>query len=45
MVWIHIAWTILLLVAFVAVVAWAWSRRRRESFEEAANIPLKDDDH
>lgn len=45
MVWIHIAWTILLLVAFVAVVVWAWSRRRQESFEEAANIPLEEDDH
>ena len=29
--------------AFVAVVLWSWSRRRRESFDEAARLPLEED--
>jgi len=30
-------------VAFVVIVAWAWSSKRRSSFDEAARIPLEDD--
>jgi cytochrome c oxidase cbb3-type subunit 4 len=36
--------TVLAFVAFVGVVAWAWSRRRRDEFEQAANLPLEEDD-
>ncbi len=35
--------TLVLMVAFVAIVIWAWSGRRREDFEEAARLPLEDD--
>lgn len=35
--------TLLALLAFVAVCAWAWSRRRRGRFEEAARLPLEED--
>ncbi|RKZ36809.1 MAG: CcoQ/FixQ family Cbb3-type cytochrome c oxidase assembly chaperone [Gammaproteobacteria bacterium] len=37
-------WTVLVLVTFLAIVAWAWSGKRREDFERAARIPLDDDD-
>ena len=30
--------------AFISIVAWAWSRRRREDFNEAAGLPLADDE-
>ncbi len=35
--------TLLLLVAFVALVAWAWSKRRKAAFDELARMPLEDD--
>ena len=31
---------LLLFVAFIGVVAWAWSRRNVRRFEEAANLPF-----
>jgi cytochrome c oxidase cbb3-type subunit IV len=41
---LHIVWTLLLMAAFVGIVYWAWSSRRRKDFEEAANLPLEEDD-
>ena len=35
--------TVVLLVLFVAGWIWAWSPRRRKSFDEAAQLPLEDD--
>ena len=35
--------TVLAFLAFVGIVAWAWSGKRREHFEEAARVPLEDD--
>jgi cytochrome c oxidase cbb3-type subunit 4 len=35
--------TAVLLLAFIGVVAWAWSSRRREQFEAAARLPLEED--
>ena len=32
--------TVLGFVAFIGVVVWAYSRRRREAFEQAANAPF-----
>jgi len=32
-----------LLVAFLGIVAWAWSRKRKEAFDEAARYPLFDE--
>ena len=32
--------TIVLLIAFLAIVAWAWSKKRKKSFDEAAHLPL-----
>lgn len=38
------AWTVVALVLFVVIVIWAWSGKRRQAFEEAARIPLENDD-
>jgi cytochrome c oxidase cbb3-type subunit 4 len=35
--------TLVLMLAFVGVVVWAWSGKRRKDFEEAARLPLDDD--
>ncbi len=36
-------WTLLLLVAFIGIVAWAFSKKRRKHFENAGRIPLEED--
>ena len=35
--------TLVLMIAFVGVVIWAWSGKRRKDFAEAARLPLDDD--
>ncbi len=35
--------TLLAMVAFLAVVAWAWSSRRKKGFDAAARLPLEED--
>lgn len=35
--------TVLTFMAFVAIVVWAWSSRRREEFDEASHMALDDD--
>ena len=35
--------TTLLLLIFLAGWAWAWSPRRKKTFDEAARLPLEDD--
>ena len=37
-------WTIVVMVLFVGIVIWAWSSKRKQRFDEAANIPFKEDD-
>ena len=39
----QIVWTIVVLIIFIGIVLWAWSGRRKESFNEAANIPLEEE--
>jgi cytochrome c oxidase cbb3-type subunit 4 len=34
--------TLALMVAFIAIVAWAYSKRRRADFDAAARLPLED---
>lgn len=36
--------TIILMILFIGVVAWAWSKKRKKSFDEAANLPFADED-
>lgn len=35
--------TALLIVLFLGIVAWAYSARRAIDFNDAANLPLRDD--
>ena len=37
-------WTIVVMVLFIGIVLWAWSGKRKQSFDEAANIPFDEDD-
>ena len=37
-------WTGALLVIFIGIVVWAWSGKRKGGFDEAARIPLDDDE-
>ena len=37
--------TIVLMLLFIGLVCWAYSRRRNEDFEAAARLPLNEDDH
>jgi len=39
----QIAWTVFAFVFFVAVVFWAWSSKRKSSFDEAARMALDDE--
>lgn len=36
--------TVVALITFLAIVAWAWSSRRRADFEAASRLPLDEDD-
>jgi cytochrome c oxidase cbb3-type subunit 4 len=35
--------TLVLMLAFIALVFWAYSKRRKADFEELARMPLEDD--
>jgi cytochrome c oxidase cbb3-type subunit 4 len=41
---IRTAITVLALITFLAIVAWAWSSRRRADFDAAARLPLDEED-
>ena len=36
--------TVVMMVVFLGIVAWAWSSKRSAAFEEAARVPLEDDE-
>jgi cytochrome c oxidase cbb3-type subunit 4 len=39
------AWqTAILMISFIGIVIWAYSKRRKKSFDEAANLPFADED-
>lgn len=35
--------TVLALIAFIAICLWAYSSKRRDEFEQAANLPFADE--
>ncbi len=35
--------TVVSLLAFLAIVAWAWSRKNRAAFDEAAQLPFAEE--
>jgi cytochrome c oxidase cbb3-type subunit IV len=41
--WLGIG-TILAMIAFLGVCVWAWSDKRKQHFDEAAQLPFADDD-
>ncbi|QEA39048.1 cbb3-type cytochrome c oxidase subunit 3 [Pistricoccus aurantiacus] len=36
--------TLLIMIAFIGVVIWAYSKRRKKDFDEAANLPFADEE-
>jgi len=36
-------WTIVIMVTFLGIVAWAYSSKRKSDFDEAAQLPFDDD--
>lgn len=36
-------WTIVVMVLFIGIVLWAYSKRRKGDFEEASRLPLDDE--
>ena len=36
--------TVLMVIAFAGICFWAWSKKRRRQFEDAANLPFADED-
>ncbi len=41
---LHSLWTVLLLIIFVAIVAWVFILKRSGDFDEAARMPLELDE-
>ena len=41
---IQVVWTVVVAVLFVGIVIWAWSSKRKQDFDEAANMPFDEDD-
>ncbi|WP_219212234.1 cbb3-type cytochrome oxidase subunit 3 [Variovorax boronicumulans] len=40
---LRIAATLASFATFIGILAWAFSRRRRQGFDEAANLPFEQD--
>lgn len=38
----HSLWTIVVLVTFLGIIAWSYSKNRKSDFEAAANLALED---
>ncbi len=36
--------TVFAMIAFIGVCIWAYSKKRKPDFDEAANLPFADDD-
>ncbi len=39
----HITWTIVMFFIFIAIVLWAFSKKRKHDFDVASVIPLEDE--
>lgn len=37
--------TLVLMIAFLGLVFWAYSKNRKPAFDEAANLPFADEEH
>lgn len=36
--------TVISFLTFLGIVAWAWSKRNKKAFDDAANLPFQDDE-
>ena len=36
--------TIVLIIAFLGLVVWAWSSKRKDTFDKLSQMPLEEDD-
>ncbi len=36
-------WTVVVMVTFLGIVAWAWSGKRKHDFDAASKLPFDDD--
>ncbi len=41
---LRIAVTVVSFVVFIGIVVWAWSRRNKAAFDEAAHLPFVDEE-
>ena len=41
---IHSVWTVVLFISFIGIFFWAYSKRRKSEFNEAANLVFADED-
>ncbi len=37
-------YTLILMASFIGLIIWAYSKRRKKDFDEAANLPFADDE-
>jgi cytochrome c oxidase cbb3-type subunit 4 len=37
-------YTLIMLLLFIGIVAWAWSSKRKKDFDDAARLPLDSDE-
>lgn len=36
-------YSLILIIAFIAIIVWAFSKKRRREFEQGSQIPFEDD--
>ncbi|MGF1689834.1 cbb3-type cytochrome oxidase subunit 3 [Photobacterium kagoshimensis] len=41
---VHSIWTVILFSSFIGIVVWAFSKRQKSRFEEAANLVFADEE-
>jgi len=37
--------TVVMFIMFIGIILWAWSNKRKQAFDEAANLPLSEPEH
>ena len=40
---VRITVTLISFAAFIGIMAWTWSRRNKDDFEEASSLPFRDE--
>jgi cytochrome c oxidase cbb3-type subunit 4 len=41
---LRMLFTVLIPILFIGIVIWAYSKKRKKAFDEAANLPFADED-